>query len=105
MPRPCAEHPFLDYESDGDAEQIPTAEEADHAAVARLLMEAQRRGGREDAASAMLREPAAGAALPESFPGKREAALRIRLDGNHLGASAQQLERAIAEILQLAPSN
>lgn len=111
--RPSTGHPFLDYESDGEAERFEPAEESDHAAVARLLAEAAKRTGGPAAASALrhaqavdvMSRPNASSKVCPASPGKREASIRIRLDGNHVGTSAQQLERAIAEILQLNPSD
>lgn len=105
-------HPFVDYDSDGEGPQQAESEDVDHAAVARLLVEAQRRSGGTDAISQIRRGPVS-AAMPEPSalgsawpdrPSQPQTALRIRLDADHLSLPVEHLEMALAEILQLSPS-
>lgn len=108
-------HPFMDYESDSEAQGEARGEkdDGDAATVARLLEEHRRRSGAPDAAT-MLRRGPAQAVMPmpgvvdTAWPqatGGRHASLRIRLEGSELGISAEQLEQALARILQLNPQS
>jgi len=115
-PRRKGAHPFVDYDSDVDIEDPIEDDDCDPAAVARLLADAQRRKRGEGmnpaswqqspSIASMMPKPSSVGSEPWAERRAKQTKLRIRVGAHHLGVSSvEQLEEAIAEILQIDQSS